>query len=75
MQDSNGEDFTGINQHTCKKTRSTFILLIDLQFIIARALDEDQVGVVASLDLSLAFGVVNIKLLLKDSSSLAYQMM
>ena len=65
IQTHHGVDLTGTNQHGFKKSRSTSTLSIQLQSLIARALDEDQFGMVASLDLSSAFDVVNIDLLLK----------
>jgi hypothetical protein len=65
IQEANNIDLTGINQHGFKKGKSTTTLSIDLQSLIARALDEDQIGLVASLDLSSAFDVVNVNLLLK----------
>ena len=58
-------DLTGINQHGFKKNRSTSTLSANLQSIIARALDNDKFALVASLDLSSAFDVVDIKLLIK----------
>ena len=48
-----------------KKNKSTATLGIQLQSIIARALDEDNHCIMASIDLSSAFDVVNISLLLK----------
>ena len=65
LQDQCGVDLTGVNQHGFKKGRGTSTLSIELQSLIARALDEDQIGIVASLDLSSAFDLVDIDLLMK----------
>jgi hypothetical protein len=65
VQELNRVDFTGVNQHRFKKSRSTSTLLIELQPLIVRAFNNDQFGITASLDLSLAFDLINIKLLLK----------
>ena len=61
----NNIDITGENQHGFKKDKSTSTLGIQIQSIIARALDEDNHTIMASIDLSSAFDVVNIELLLK----------
>ena len=58
-------DIIGKYQHGFKKDRSTLTLSFQLQSIIARSLDKDNYIVTASLDLSAAFDVVNIELLLK----------
>jgi abortive infection bacteriophage resistance protein len=47
------------------KKRSTSTLSIELQSIISRALDNDDFALVSSIDLSFAFDVVNLYLLLK----------
>jgi hypothetical protein len=65
LQDENNCDLTGTNQHGFKKNKSTSTLSIELQSLIARALDEDNFVLVASLDLSAAFDIVNVNLLLK----------
>jgi hypothetical protein len=44
---------------------STFTISIELQIIISRALDNDQYMLLSSLDLSAAFDLVDIKLLIK----------
>ena len=54
-----------INGHGFKKNKSTTTLGLRLQSLIARALDENNYVLMASVDLSSAFDVVNIKLLLK----------
>ena len=48
-----------------KRKRSTASLSLTLQTLIAQALDDDNYAVMASLDLSAAFDMVNISLLLK----------
>ena len=58
-------DLTGKHQHGFKRNKSTSTLSLQLQSLIARALDEDNYVIMASLDLSAAFDVVNIDLLLK----------
>ena len=65
IQAENNTDITGENQHGFKQKRSTSTLSVKLQSLIARALDEDKYVLVASLDLSSAFDVVNINLLIK----------
>ena len=65
IQDENQEDITRNGQHGFKRNRSTLTLSLELQSIIARALDNDDFVLVASLDLSSAFDVVNVGLLLK----------
>jgi hypothetical protein len=68
IQEVNNEDKTRNGQHGFKKNRSTLTLSLELQSILARALDNDQFDLVASLDLSSAFDMVNIPLLLKRMS-------
>jgi hypothetical protein len=65
IQEQNKVDLTRKGQHGFKKKRITSTLSIELQSVISRALDEDEYVMVASLDLSAAFDVVNINLLLK----------
>jgi hypothetical protein len=65
IQDENECDITGQNQHGFKCKRSTSTLSSQLQSIIARALDEDRYMLLASLDLSSAFDIVNVGLLIK----------
>jgi hypothetical protein len=48
-----------------KRGHSTTTNSIELQSMISRALDDDKFVLVASLDLSSAYDVVNIKLLIK----------
>jgi hypothetical protein len=58
-------DLTGKSQHGFKKKHSTNTAGLTIQSLIARALDGDNYALMASLDLSSAFDVVNVKLLLK----------
>ena len=60
----NNIDLTGKQQHGFKRNKSTSTLTIQLQSLIARALDEDNHALMASIDLSAAFDVVNIDLLM-----------
>jgi hypothetical protein len=52
------------SQHGFKKGRSTVTAALELQDCIARAMDEDNYVAVASMDLSAAFDVLNVDLLL-----------
>ena len=61
----NNIDLTGKQQHGFKKNKSTTTLALQIQSLIARALDDDNYVLMASLDLSAAFDVVNIDLLMK----------
>ena len=65
IQDENKCDLTGGNQHGFKQKRSNSTLSIQLQNLIARTLDEDKLVLLASLDLSSAFDIVNVDLLIK----------
>ena len=58
-------DFTAKQQHGFKKCKSTFTLAVQFQSLIARSLDDDNYTLMASIDLSAAFDVVNIDLLMK----------
>jgi hypothetical protein len=68
IQEVNNGDITRSGQHGFKKNRSTLTLSLELQSILARALDNDEFVLVASFDLSSAFDMVNIPLLLKRMS-------
>ena len=57
-------DLTGKPQHGFKKKHSTKTAGIKLQSILARALDDNNYAIMATLDLSSAFDVVNVDLLL-----------
>ena len=65
IQAENNCDLTSLNQHGFKKGKSTATISLTIQSLIARALDEDNYVLMSSLDLSSAFDVVNIGLLLK----------
>ena len=54
-------DLTGINQHGLKKDRSTTTAGQAIQSALARALDQGQYSLLANLDLSSAFDMVNIQ--------------
>ena len=58
-------DLTGKPQHGFKKKHSTSTAGIKLQSILARALNDNNYAIMATLDLSSAFDVVNVELLLK----------
>jgi exonuclease III len=58
-------DLTGKPQHGFKAKHSTTTACMTLQSLIARALDGDEYALMATLDLSSAFDVVNVELLLK----------
>ena len=58
-------DLTNENQHGFKRKKSTSTLAADLLSLIARAVDDEEYVVVASIDLSAAFDLVNVNLLLK----------
>ena len=58
-------DLTHKSQHGFKKNHSTLTAGLQLQSLIARALDDDMYALMASLDLSSAFDVVNVELLIK----------
>ena len=59
-----GIDLTGKQQHGFKRNKSTATLSLQLQSLIARALDDDNHALMASIDLSAAFDVVNIDVLM-----------
>ena len=58
-------DLTGESQHGFKKNKSTTTASISIQMALAKALEQGHFALMASLDLSSAFDVVNINLLLK----------
>ena len=58
-------DLTNKSQHGFKRNRSTNSASLMLQSVLARALDENNFALMASIDLSSAFDVVNVGLLLK----------
>ena len=65
LETTNKLDLTGKNQHGFKKNKSTATAGALLQSIIARAADENCFVLMASLDLSMAFDLVNTELLVK----------
>ena len=64
IEEESGTSLTGTNQHGFKKERSTITASIDIQSRVAALMDQNQYVAVASLDLSAAFDVVNVDLLL-----------
>jgi hypothetical protein len=65
IEASNNVDLTGKNQHGFKRGRSTVTALKEIQSQIARKIDEGHYVAMGSLDLSAAFDVVDINLLMK----------
>ncbi len=65
LEKTNKLDLTGKQQHGFKKNKSTATVGTLLQSMIARAADANCFVVMASLDLSMAFDMVNIELLVK----------
>jgi retron-type reverse transcriptase len=65
IEDEKKVDLTGPDQHGFKRKRSTSSLSSELLSQISRALDNEEYVIVASLDLSSAFDLVNIDLLIK----------
>ena len=57
--EENNVDITNKRQHGYKKNKGTLTIGLELQSIISRALDESNYVLMASLDLSAAFDVVN----------------
>ena len=64
LESTNKLDLTGKQQHGFKKNKSTATAGALLQSIISRAADENCYVVMASLDLSMAFDLVNVDLLI-----------
>ena len=60
-----GVDLTNECQHGFKKNRGTVTAGLQLQSLIWRALDDDNFVAMGSLDLSAAFDVVDVPLLMK----------
>ena len=58
-------DLTNENQHGFKRGKSTTTAGLAIQSALARALNLGEFALLANLDLSSAFDVVNINLLLK----------
>ena len=62
LEKVNNVDITNKGQHGFKTGKSTNTAGLLVRSLIARALDEDNYALLASIDLSLAFDVVNVKL-------------
>ena len=60
LETKNKLDLTGRQQHGFKKSKSTATAAQLLQSIIARAADDNSYVLMASLDLSAAFDLVNM---------------
>ena len=60
----NNVDLTHINQHGFKKQRSTITAAMSIQSKLAQLLEDNNYAIMASLDLSAAFDVVNKDLLI-----------
>ena len=58
-------DLTGKPQHGFKSNHSTATAGLKIQSVIARALNDGEYALMSTLDLSSAFDVVNVELLLK----------
>ena len=65
LESTNKLDLTGKNQHGFKRNKSTATAGALLQSIIAHAADDRCFVLMASLDLSMAFDLVNTELLVK----------
>ena len=65
LQENEKVDLTKKDQHGFKKGKSTTTAALSIQSALARSLDSGQYALLANLDLSSAFDVVNINLLLK----------
>jgi hypothetical protein len=65
IEKDNIVNISGPQQHGLKKGHNTNTAGLALQTIIASALDEDSFALMASIDLSAAFDLVNIEFLLK----------
>jgi hypothetical protein len=64
IEEQAGISLTGANQHGFKKERSTITASVEIQSRVSALMDQDQYVAMASLDLSAAFDVVNVDLLL-----------
>ena len=64
IESQNFIDLTNKSQHGFKKNRSTNSASLILQSVLARSLDENNYALMASLDLSAAFDLVNVELLI-----------
>jgi hypothetical protein len=64
IEEQAGISLMGANQHGFKKERSTITASVEIQSRVSALMDQDQYVAMASLDLSAAFDVVNVDLLL-----------
>jgi hypothetical protein len=65
IQENSKIDFTGNEQHGFKKAKSTSTAGLIIQSIISRAVDTNHYALMASIDLTAAFDLVDTRLLLK----------
>ena len=65
IEDEKKTDLTNENQHGFKRGKSTTSAGLSIQSALARALNLGQFALLANLDLSSAFDLVNVNLLLK----------
>ena len=65
LEQKNKLDFTCKQQHGFKKNKSTATAGLLLQSLISHATDSNNYALMASLDLSAAFDLVNVELLIK----------
>ena len=65
IQEANDIDLTGNAQHGFKKHKSTATAGLTIQSLLSRALDQNNYAIMASLDLSAAFDVINVNLLIE----------
>ena len=71
VQDTNSDDLSGANQRSFKKGHSKSTLTAKIQSLITHALDDDEFVLLASLDFSSEFHLVNNELLLKRMKVIA----
>ena len=64
IEEQAGCSLTGTNQHGFRKDRSTITAAQEIQSRVAALMDQDEYVAMASMDLSAAFDVVNVELLL-----------
>ena len=65
IESENKTDLTGVEQHGFKKCKSTASAGLVIQSILSRAVDSNNYALMASIDLSAAFDLVNTNLLIK----------
>ena len=65
MESAGRIDITGKYQNGFKKNKGTALASLLLQSLISRALDDDEYVAMASLNLSAAFDIVDLPLLMK----------